>query len=148
MRPAELWKGLFRITVGLYWLFFASQKWAGIGWMRPLIEAAPAANPIPGLHEILAVVVAPHWFLFAVAQAAGETVVGLLLVLGLRTGPAAVLGLLLAANLALVVAFESPDPGFRWLYYLGVLVNAQLVFADAGWPALGSARFVPGWLRG
>ena len=147
MRPPDLWRGVFRIAVGIFWLYFASQKWAGIGWMRPLIENAPAVNPIPGLQQVLAVVVAPNWFWFALAQTVGETVVGVLLVLGLATRKAAVLGLLLALNLALVVAFESADLGFRWLYYLALLVNAELVFADAGWPALGRYRFVPAWLR-
>ena len=67
--------------------------------------------------------------------------------LGFATRKAAVLGLLLALNLALVVAFESHDIGSRWLYYLALLVNAQLIFADEGWPALGAYRFVPSWLR-
>ena len=147
MRLPELWRGVFRIAAGVFWLYFASQKWGGVAWMRPLIEGAPAVNPIPGLHELLAVVVAPNWFGFAVLQAVGETVVGVLLVLGLATRKAAVLGLLLALNLALVVAFESSDLGFRWLYYLAVLVNAELVFAEAGWPALGAYNFVPAWLR-
>ncbi len=147
MRLPDLWRGVFRIVVGVFWLYFASQKWGGVAWMRPLIEGAPAVNPIPGLHELLAVVVAPNWFGFAVLQAVGETVVGVLLVLGLATRKAAVLGLLLALNLALVVAFESSDLGFRWLYYLAVLVNAELVLAEAGWPALGTYRFVPAWLR-
>jgi uncharacterized membrane protein YphA (DoxX/SURF4 family) len=147
VRPAELWRGVFRVVVGIFWLYFASQKWGGVGWMQPLIQGAASVNPIPGLHELLAVVVAPNWFLFAVVQAVAETAVGVLLVLGLATRKAAVLGLLLALNLALVVAFEYRDVGFRWLYYLAVLVNAELVFADAGWPALGGYRFVPAWLR-
>ncbi|MDQ6917770.1 MAG: DoxX family membrane protein [Candidatus Dormibacteraeota bacterium] len=147
MRLPELWRGVFRIVVGIFWLYFASQKWGGVGWMRPLIQDAPSVNPIPGLHELLAVVVAPNWLLFAVAQAVAETVVGVLLVLGLGTRKVAVLGLLLALNLALVVAFEAHDIGSRWLYYLAVLVNAELIFADEGWPALGGYRFVPAWLR-
>ena len=142
-----LWRGIFRVTAGLFWLFFASQKWGGVDWMRPLIQHSPEVNPIPGLHEFLALVVAPNWFLFAVAQAIGETVVGVLLVLGLATRKVAVLGFLLALNLCLTVAFLTPDPGFRWLYYLALLVNAELVFAQPGWPALGKARFVPAWLR-
>jgi len=115
--------------------------------MRGLIEAAPAVNPIPGLHEFLARVVAPNWYLFAVAQAAGETIVGVLLLLGLATRKVAIAGLLLSLNLALVVAFEVADPGLRWLYYLAVLVNAELVVVDAGRPALGRHRLIPGWLR-
>ena len=77
----------------------------------------------------------------------GETLVAVLLILGLATRWAAVLGFLLALTLALVVAFEVGDPGFRWLYYLGVLVNAELIFSEPGWPALGSYSFVPAWLR-
>ena len=115
--------------------------------MRGLIEAAPASNPIPGLHEFLAIVVAPNWYLFALAQAVAETAVGVLLVLGLATRRAAVLGLLLSLNLALVIAFEVADPGLRWLYYLAVLVNAELVVAGAGSPALERAGFLPRWLR-
>jgi uncharacterized membrane protein YphA (DoxX/SURF4 family) len=147
LRPPDLWRAVFRVVVGIFWLYFASQKWGGVGWMRPLIESAAAYNPIPGLHELLAVVVAPNWFVFAIAQAVAETVVGVFLVLGLATRKAAVIGLLLALNLALVVAFESRDLGLRWLYYLAVLINAELIFADEGWPALGGYRFVPAWLR-
>ena len=144
---ADLWRALFRIAVGFFWLYFASQKWGGVGWMRGLIEAAPASNPIPGLHEFLALVVAPNWFVFALGQAIAETAVGFLLVLGLVTRPAALLGLFLSLNLALVIAFEVADPGLRWLYYLAVLVNAELVVADPGRPALGGAGFLPRWLR-
>lgn len=147
MRLPELWRGVFRIVVGVFWLYFGSQKWGGVAWMQPLIQGAASVNPIPGLHELLAVVVAPNWFLFAVLQAVAETIVGVLLVLGLATRKVAVLGLVLALNLALVVAFESHDIGSRWLYYLAVLVNAQLIFANEGWPALGACRFVPAWLR-
>jgi uncharacterized membrane protein YphA (DoxX/SURF4 family) len=146
-RLPQLWRGIFRILVGVYWLYFASTKWSGVGWMRPLIQSAYSYNPIPGLHEILQVVVAPNWYVFAIAQTAVETLVAVLLILGLATRKAAVLGFLLALNLALVVAFEVGDPGFRWLYYLGVLVNAELIFADEGWPSLGAYRFVPAWLR-
>jgi uncharacterized membrane protein YphA (DoxX/SURF4 family) len=130
------WASLFRIAVGCFWLYFASQKWTGVGWMRPLIERAPSVNPIPGLHELLAVFVAPNWFIFAVLQTAGETVVAALLILGLFTRAASLVGLLLALNLALVVAFLNPDVGSRWLYYLAVLVNAQVLFGGAGQLAL------------
>jgi uncharacterized membrane protein YphA (DoxX/SURF4 family) len=143
----EAFASLFRIVVGLYWLYFASTKWQGIGWTRALIQSAGPANPIPGLHEFLIQVVAPNWFVFSVAQTIGETVIGLLLVLGLATRWVAVGGLLLAANLALVVAFEVSDPGFRWLYYLGVLVNAQVIVSGAGPYALARFGWVPSFLR-
>jgi len=143
----EAFASLFRIVVGLFWLYFASTKWQGVGWTRSLIQSAGPANPIPGLHEFLIQVVAPNWFVFSVAQTIGETLVGLLLILGLATRWAAVGGLLLAVNLALVVAFEVTDPGSRWLYYLAVMVNAQVIVSGAGPYALGRFGWVPAFLR-
>jgi uncharacterized membrane protein YphA (DoxX/SURF4 family) len=134
-------------VVGLYWLYFASTKWHGVGWTRDLIQSAGAANPIPGLREILINVVAPNWFIFSVAQTVGETVVAILLIAGLATRWTAVLGLMLAIGLALVVGFEVKDDGFRWLYYLGVLVNAQVIASGPGPFALSRFGWVPAYLR-
>ena len=144
---SEAWPSLFRFAVGLYWLYFASTKWLGVEWMHGLMQSAGSANPIPGLRELLVNVVGPNWFLFAVAQTVGETVVAICLLFGIATRWAAIGGLLLAVNLALVVAFEVTDPGFRWLYYLGVLVNAQVIVSGAGPYALSRFRWVPSFLR-
>jgi uncharacterized membrane protein YphA (DoxX/SURF4 family) len=141
------WPSLFRITVGLYWLYFASTKWLGVGWVQGLMQSAASANPIPGVRDLLAHVVAPNWFIFAVGQTVGETVVGILLILGLATRWAGILGLLLATGLALSVGFEVKDDGFRWLYYLGVLVNAQVIASGAGSIALSRFGWVPAYLR-
>ena len=146
-RMSEAWPSLLRFTVGVYWLYFASMKWTGVDWMKGLIESAGKANPIPGLREILINVVAPNWYPFAILQTIGETVVGVLLLVGLATRWAGVLGLLLAANLALVVAFQVQDDGFRWLYYLAVLVNAQVIVSGPGPYALSSFGWVPRPLR-
>ena len=142
----EAWPSLFRVVVGIFWLYYASQKWQGVGWMQGLIVSTARANPIPGLHEFLVQVAVPNWFLFAVAQGAGETVAAVLLILGLGTRWAGVLGLLLALNLALTVAFAA-DPGFRFLYYLAVLVNAQVIASGPGPFALSRFGWVPAFLR-
>jgi uncharacterized membrane protein YphA (DoxX/SURF4 family) len=144
---AELWPSLFRIVVGLYWLYFASQKWQGIGWMKGVLESTARINPIPGLHEFLVNVVVPNWVPFALAQTIGENAVAVALIIGLASRWAGVLGLLLAANLALTVAFGVTDDGFRWLYYLAVLVNAQVIVSGRGPIALGRFDWVPAWLR-
>ena len=143
----EVWTSAFRIIVGTFWLYFASTKWQSVEWTRGLIQSAAADNPIPGLKEFLANVVAPNWFIFSVAQTVAETVVAFLLILGLATRWASIGGLLLAANLALVIAFEVKDPGFRWLYYLAVLVNAQVIVSGAGPFALSHFKWVPAFLR-
>lgn len=144
---SEAWPSLFRVAVGLFWLYFASQKWQGVGWMKPLIETAGRVNPIPGLHEFLVSVVTPNWLIFALAQATAETVVAVLLILGLATRWAGVVGFLLAANLALTVAFDVSDVGSRWLYYLAVLANAQVIVSGPGPFALARFGWVPAFLR-
>jgi len=141
------WPSLFRVTVGLYWLYFASQKWLGVGWMHELMVGTARANPIPGLHEILTSIVVPNWLPFAVGQAVGETVVAVLLILGIGTRWAAILATLLAANLALTVAFGVSDDGFRWLYYLGLLASAQVIVSGPGPIALSRFGWVPAFLR-
>ena len=143
---SKAWPSLFRVVVGIFWLYYASQKWQGVGWMQGLIVSTARANPIPGLHEFLVQVAVPNWFLFAVAQGAGETVAAVLLILGLGTRWAGILGLLLALNLALTVAFAA-DPGFRFLYYLAVLVNAQVIASGPGPFALSRFGWVPAFLR-
>jgi uncharacterized membrane protein YphA (DoxX/SURF4 family) len=145
---AGTWATLFRLAVAGFWLYFASQKWTGVEWVRPLIERSPQVNPVPGLRELLAVAVAPNWLAFALLQTAGETIVGVLLVLGLLTRAAALLGVLLAAGLSLTIAFLDADVGARWLYYLAVLVNAQVLVAGAGPLSLDARLRLPRWLRG
>lgn len=144
---SEAWPSLFRIVIGLYWLYFASQKWQGVGWMHGVMITTARVNPIPGLHEFLGSVVLPNWHLFALAQTAGETLVAILLILGLGTRWAPILGVLLAANLAMTVAFAVSDPGFRWLYYLALLANAQLVVFGPGPFALSRFSWIPALLR-
>src|SRR5207247_1971809 len=70
---AQVWPSAFRFVVGLYWLYFASQKWQGIGWMKPVLDSAARVNPIPGLHEMLVSVVVPNWVPFALAQSIADT---------------------------------------------------------------------------
>lgn len=123
---------LVRLGVAGYWLYFASQKWRGVGWMQPLIVQSAQRNPVPGLHQFLVQVVAPNWNLFALAQGAGETAVGILLLLGLVARPAAWLGVLLAANLSLTVAFLLTDEGLRWFYYLAVVANLAVAVNGPG----------------
>src|SRR5207253_9189813 len=100
-----------------------------------------------GLLKVLVAVVIPKWLPLARAQAVGETVVAVALILGLWTGWAGVLGFLLAANLALTVAFGVNDDGFRWIDYLAVLVNAQVIVSGGGPIALGRFGWVPAWLH-
>lgn len=144
---SKVWPSLVRVVVALYWLYFASQKWNGIDWMRGVIKTTADVNPIPGLHQFLEAVVVPNWAFFGALQGIGETVVGVLLLFGIATRWAAILGVLLAANLALTVAFGVNDDGFRWLYWLGLVASAQVVVSGAGPIALSRFKWVPAYLR-
>jgi uncharacterized membrane protein YphA (DoxX/SURF4 family) len=90
--------------------------------------------------------VAPNWELFALGQAVAETAVGVLLIVGLATRPAAIVATLLAINLSLTVAFLDHDVGIRWLYYLPVLIGIEVAVNGAGSLALERSRVVPSWL--
>src|SRR5260370_11305771 len=138
---------VLRVVVGLYWLYFACQTWHGLGWVQRVMKASAQSNPIPGLHEFLVGVVVPNWFLFAVGQTIGETPLAVLLILGFATRWAAILGVLLALNLASTVAFGLNDDGFRWMYYLAVIVNAQVIASGAGRYAVASFKWVPAYLH-
>ena len=144
---ADFLQSVCRIGVGLYWLYFASQKWNGVAWVHPLMVNAGARNPVPGVHEFLVQVVTPNWQLFAVGETAGETVAGALLVLGLATRWAAVLAVLLALGLSFSIAFGLPDVGLRWLYYLGVIASLAIAVNGAGSLALDRLIPVPRWLQ-
>jgi uncharacterized membrane protein YphA (DoxX/SURF4 family) len=154
-RGGDIWRSLFRIGLGVFFLYFASQKWPaplgvgpthGIGWMQPLMTQSAQVNPVPYLHDLLVQVVVPNWSDFALAQAIAETVVGVLLVLGLATRPAALVGTLLSLNLALTVAFLDADIGRRWFYYLPVLASFEVFVNGGGAWALDRLRVVPSWV--
>ena len=136
-----------RIGLGAYWLYFASQKWSGVAWVHPVLQAAAARNPVPGVHELLVQVVAPHWLVFAQAETVGETVAGALLVVGLATRWGAALAVLLSVGLSLSVAFTISDIGLRWLYYLAVFASLAVAVNGPGSLALERLLPVPRWLR-
>jgi uncharacterized membrane protein YphA (DoxX/SURF4 family) len=152
---ADVWRSLFRIGVGGFWLYFAMQKWPaplgldphGIGWMHDYLVKSAQANPLPFLQQVLNQLVLPNWQVFATAQAVGETTVAILLIIGLATRPAALVATLLALNLSLTVAFLNSDVGLRWLYYLPVLASFEVFVSGSGSLALDRARWVPDWLR-
>jgi uncharacterized membrane protein YphA (DoxX/SURF4 family) len=126
------WQSVFRIGVGFFWLFFAYQSWTGNGPSVAAVQGGFVTNPIPGIHEVLVDVVLPNWTWFSLLQTAGEVIVGALLVLGLFTRPAAIVGSLLAIDLALTVAFIEPSIVDRWVYYLLTLGNLELAFNGPG----------------
>ena len=152
---ADAWRSLFRIGVGVYWLYFAATKWPvnlglssfGIDWVHPIMITTAKVDPIPVVRQFMQQVVLPNWQFFANAQTIAETLVAVLLILGLATRPAALLATLLALGLSLTVAFAVSDVGIRWLYYLAVLASFEVFVNGAGSLAVERSRSVPQWMR-
>src|SRR5256885_15358808 len=115
---SKYWPSLLRITVGLYWLYFASQKWNGVDWMKSVIMGTADANPIPGLHQFLESVVAPNWFVFGVPQGIGERVVPVLAMFGLPSRGVGLLGLLVAAQPAVAIGVVIDGDRLRRVFLL------------------------------
>jgi thiosulfate dehydrogenase [quinone] large subunit len=87
-----------------------------------------ADNPIGWYKEFLQQTVLPHAKLFAMLQAVGEVVVGIGLVLGLFTGLAALIGLLLSLNYGLATQWMSfGQQGFHVL-----LITSMVIFLMTG----------------
>jgi uncharacterized membrane protein YphA (DoxX/SURF4 family) len=126
------WQSIFRIGVGFFWLFFAYQNWTGHGPSPAVVQSGFLTNPVPGVHEILVMVVLPNWTWFSLVQTAAEVGVGGLLIVGFFTRPAAIVGSFLAIVLALTVAFVEPSIVNRWVYYLLALGNLELAFNGPG----------------
>jgi uncharacterized membrane protein YphA (DoxX/SURF4 family) len=129
---SAFWQSVFRIGVGFFWLFFAYQNWTGHGVSPAAVQSGFLTNPVPGIHEVLVTVVLPNFTWFSLVQTAGEVAVGGLLIVGLFTRPAAIVGSALAIYLALTVAFVEPSIVNRWVYYLLVLGNLELAFNGPG----------------
>ncbi len=46
-RLTELWALAVRLSTGFFWLFFASQRWFNVGWVRDLFTTAAATTTSP-----------------------------------------------------------------------------------------------------
>ena len=94
---------------------------------NPRAPELAAGNPIGWYREFLEGTVVPHAQLFAALQAIGEVVVGIGLVLGLLTGLAALIGLVLTVNYGLATAWMSfGQYGFHIL-----LITSMVIFLGA-----------------
>ncbi|HEX3177792.1 MAG TPA: TQO small subunit DoxD [Methylomirabilota bacterium] len=109
-----------------------------------------AGNPVGWYKDFLDHTVLPHAALFATLQTYGEVVVGIGLVLGLLTGLAAAIGLLLAVNFGLATQWMSfGQQGFHLLLItsmiLFLLTRAGRTWGVDGWLYSAAAR--RRWLR-
>jgi len=131
--PAE-WLVVLRIAVGLYFVKtlvtkmsivlaggvlpvpVVSDRW--LAAMPKVVEKQASGNPVAFYKQFLEEVVLTHSSLFAHLTAWGEAVAGLGLTLGLCTGLAALVGLMLVTNYGLATQWMSPgQQGFHLLLF-------------------------------
>ena len=143
--PAE-WLAVLRIVVGLYFvkslvtkmslvlvgsvvpLPAVSERWLTV--MPKIVAKQASENPILAYKQFLEGTVLPHSSLFASMTAWGETVVGIGLTLGLLTGLASLVGLVLVINYGLATQWMSPgQQGFHLVLFFLMLA---FFFARAG----------------
>ena len=143
--PAE-WLAFLRIVVGLYFVKSLVTKMSVVmlGGVLPIpavsarwLEVMPkivtkqaSENPIASYKHFLEATVLPNSNMFAQLTAWGETVVGIGLTLGLLTGVASVIGLLLVINYGLATQWMSP--GQQGFHLVLVFLMLAFLFARAG----------------
>lgn len=160
-QPAK-WLAVLRIVVGLYFVKslvtkmsvvmvggilpvpVVSERWLAV--MPKIVARQASENPIGFYKQFLEGTVLPNSNLFAQLTAWGETVTGLGLTLGLLTGLASLVGLVLVLNYGLATQWMSPgQQGFHLVLFFLMLA---FFFARAGrtWGLDGwIARRKPGW---
>lgn len=143
--PAE-WLAVLRIAVGLYFVkslvtkmtivlvggFLpvpaVSERWMTV--MPNIVTRQASENPLTFYKNFLEGTVLTHPALFAQLTAWGETAVGLGLTLGLLTGLASMVGLILVTNYGLATQWMSPgQQGFHLILFV---LMVAFFFSRAG----------------
>jgi len=144
MRYPQTGIALLRIVVGAWFLkaVWTKLTLAHVAGVVPYPAVSPrflgfhpkrvaefaADNPIGWYKDFLQDTVLPHAKLFATLQAYGEVAVGIGLVLGLFTGLAALIGLVLAVSFGLATQWMSfGQQGFHVL-----LITSMVIFLMTG----------------
>jgi thiosulfate dehydrogenase (quinone) large subunit len=155
MSHAAEWLALLRIVVGLYFvkslvtkmsfvmlggilpLPAVSERWLAV--MPKIVAKQASENPLAFYKQFLEGTVLTHSNIFAQLTAWGETVAGIGLTLGLLTGVASLVGLILVVNYGLATQWMSPgQQGFHLVLFFLMLA---FFFARAG-----RTWGVDGWL--
>src|SRR3954471_9354193 len=146
MSHPSQWLALLRIVVGLYFVKSlitkmsivllggvlpvpaVSGRWRAV--MQKSVAKQASDNPGTFYKEFLEGTVLPHSSTFAHLTAWGETVTGLGLTLGLLTGLASLVGVLLVINYGLATQWMSPgQQGFHLVLFF---LMVTFFFARAG----------------
>lgn len=159
MRHAAEWMAVLRIVVGLYFVKSlvtkmslvllggilpvpaVSERWFTV--MPKIVARQASENPLAFYKQFLEGTVIPNSNVFAQLTAWGETVVGLGLTLGLLTGLASLVGVVLVFNYGLATQWMSPgQQGFHLVLFFLMLAffftRAGRTWGVDGWIARGN----------
>jgi uncharacterized membrane protein YphA (DoxX/SURF4 family) len=131
-RLTDLWALTLRISAGVFWLYFASQRWLNIEWVRELFTTAASNNYIPVYGSMLRALT-DSWLILALGVTAAETIIGIMLVLGVLPRIASGIGALIALNLLMTFSFcncpwnTADAPMVFWFYFSAVLLNLAVL---------------------
>ncbi len=127
-----LWLVLLRVALGLVWLrswFFKVVRREERDFGQQ-IEGYMSRNPFPWYRAFLGRFVLPHRSWAGRVFTSAELVLGLALVLGLLTTPAALVGSFLNLNFRLAAGWRSPST--TPLNYLMIICQLLVVLSGAG----------------
>jgi thiosulfate dehydrogenase (quinone) large subunit len=146
MSHPSKWLAVLRIVVGLYFVKslvtkmtlvmlggvlpipMVSDRWLDV--MPKIVTRQASENPLLFYKQFLEGTVLPNSSTFAQLTAWGETVAGIGLTLGLLTGVASIVGLILVVNYGLATQWMSPgQQGFHLVLFFLMLT---FFFARAG----------------
>lgn len=149
MSHAVEWLAVLRIVVGLYFVKSlvtkmtlvmlggvlpipaVSARWIDV--MPKIVTKQASENPIGFYKHFLETTVLPNSGLFAQLTAWGETVVGIGLTLGLLTGAASLIGLVLVINYGLATQWMSPSQQGFHLVLLFLMLAFHFARAGRAW---------------
>lgn len=120
--------------MGGYWLFFSSQRWFDRSGVQDLVNTAAQGNYVPFYEDLLRILIATNLETTATAITILETIVGLMILLGVFTKIAGLLGAFINLNLTLTFSFcqcpwaEADFPLVFWFYFAPMLLNLQIAF--------------------
>ena len=128
----SVWVVVLRLVVGVYWVYFSSQKWFDSGWVKPVLDQAANNNPIPTMRTFLMASVIPNWQILTSAQTILEAAIGIMLLVGLLTRVAGTLGAVLAFTLLATFLGSLDAPVVVWFYLFSALMSLCVAMLDCG----------------
>lgn len=150
---------LLRLAVGLFFLYEAVAKalqgylGGGAKLTAFILKLEAQRAPVAGYRDLVSNLVLPHAGAFSTLLSASETIVGLLLILGLLTRLAAIGGIFLNLNYLLTKGGASPAAILDFVFLaleLAILILAadQRLSLDSWLQRRGWDRWLPPPLRG